>query len=218
MTSTFPPRSSPLRTDRGFSRIALPLAALLVGASQLSAQDPRLAARLPHGTALAIQALMDSAGRQGLPTDPLVQKALEGQSKGADSAQIIAAVHGLLTRLETGRAELGPNASEADLVAAAAALRAGASSASLHALRLLRPNQPLFVPLSVLADLMTEGIPADRAWDSVREMASSGASDAAFLSLRDRMTGTSGGGTSPRLPPVPERPPGNQRPDRPEQP
>jgi hypothetical protein len=173
-------------------------------ATALGAQEPRLAARLPAGTASATQRLVDSASHDGLPAEPLVQKALEGESKGADSASIVRAVQALLERLRLARRSLG-HATEPELVAAAAALRAGASPASLVALRAVRPDQPLVVPLSVLADIIAAGVPPERAWSSVREMASTGAGDAAFLALRDRLTGTPG--TADVLPPESRRPP-----------
>jgi hypothetical protein len=161
--------------------------------------------RLPSGTAAAIQTLVDSAAARGIPADPLVLKALEGESKGADSVRIVSAVRLLVTRLVASQQALGPQASEAELVAGAAALKAGAAPASLNALRALRRERPLVVPLSVLADLLTVGIPAAAAWSSVEQMASTGASDAQFIALRDRLTGSAE--PTQRLPPSPERPP-----------
>lgn len=186
-----------------------------MGAHPLFGQDVRLTERLPAGTALVVQRLVDSADRERLPGDPLVQKALEGVSKGADSVRIVRAVEVLLANLRTGRRELGAQTSNAELVAAAAALRAGASATALRSLRLLRHDQPLVVPLSVLADLMTVGVPAEEAWNTVRDMASSGASDAAFLALRDRVASPKAPSSNGRLPPAPERPPAPPLPDQP---
>ncbi len=173
-------------------------------ASPLAAQEPRLVARLSPGLATVTQRLVDSASHDGLPAEPLIQKALEGESKGADSTSIVRAVEALLERLRVARRSLS-GGTEPELVAAAAALRAGASPVTLGALRALRPNQPLVVPLSVLADIITAGVNPERAWSSVREMASTGAGDAAFLALRDRMTDAPG--PAERLPPEARRPP-----------
>jgi hypothetical protein len=180
------------------------LALAALATAPLHAQDPRLG-RLPEATAAAVQRIVDSAVAQELPADPLVLKALEGNSKGADSARIVGAVRLLSMRLTAARQDLGGAATEAELVAAAAALRAGAASASLRTLRALRHDRSLVVPLGVLADLLTAGIPAPEAWSSVQEMATSGASDDQFLALRDRLT-SSDAATRP-LPPRPERPP-----------
>jgi len=194
--------------------VALGVACLLTPV-RLGAQDPRLAVRLPGGVARSVQATIDSATADGLPADPLVQKALEGWSKGADSTRIVTAVRALAGSLQSARQALGAAAPTADLVAGAAALRAGAQPALLTTLRNLRGTDPLAVPLSVLADLLTAGIGPERAWSSVREMASRGASDAAFLRLRDELV--PGTGDRP-LPPAVERPPGSPLPtsrDRP---
>ncbi len=180
---------------------ALLLAAGL-GSVPLAAQDARLAARLPTGTRLAVERLMDSARAGGLPTEPLVRKALEGESKGADSARIVSAVASLARYLGQARQALGAGADEATLVAGAAALRAGAQPARLRALDSLRSRERLAVPLSVLADLLTSGVEPERAWTTVRQMATQGAPDADFLELRERLTGARQG-----LPPAAERPP-----------
>lgn len=172
----------------------------------LAAQDARLAARLPTGTRLAVERLMDSARAGGLPTEPLVRKALEGASKGADSARIVSAVATLARYLGQARQALGTGADEATLVAGAAALRAGAQPARLRALDSLRSRERLAVPLSVLADLLTSGVEPERAWTTVRQMATQGAPDADFLELRERLTGGRQG-QAPGLPPAAERPP-----------
>ena len=191
-------------------RTLLPCAALLlvVGLTTvpLAAQDARLAARLPPGTRLAVERLMDSARAGGLPTEPLVRKALEGESKGADSARIVSAVATLARYLGQARQALGTGADEATLVAGAAALRAGAQPARLRALDSLRSRERLAVPLSVLADLLTSGVEPERAWTTVRQMATQGAPDADFLELRERLTGGRQG-QAPGLPPAAERPP-----------
>jgi hypothetical protein len=193
-----------LRTERFFLT-----ALLLAGAAPLAAQDARLAERLPAGTAREVQRVVDSATAQGLPGGPLVLKALEGASKGADSARILAAVRALASMLGTAHGALGPSASEAELVAGAAALRAGAGAQSLVTLRKLRSAEPLVVPLSVLADLLTAGVDTGRAWNSVRDMASRGATDAAFLAMRDELVAPGRGRT---VPPAVERPPANPLP------
>lgn len=191
-------------------RPALACSALLLaaglGAAPLEAQDPRLAARLPTGTRLAVERLLDSARASGLPTEPLVRKALEGESKGADSARIVSAVATLGRYLGQARQALGTGTDEATLVAGAAALRAGAQPARLRALDSLRARERLAVPLSVLADLLTSGVEPERAWTTVREMATQGAPDADFLELRERLMGTRQG-QAPGLPPAAERPP-----------
>jgi hypothetical protein len=173
-----------------------------LAASTLHAQDPRLTNRLAVGTAAGVQRLVDSATALALPTEPLVLKALEGASKGADSTRITLAVRALLGHLQTARDVLGRLAGEPELVAGAAALRAGAPRDRLAQLSTQKRSRELTVPLSVLADLLTSGVPADDAWKNVSSMVWNGASDAQFLALRDRMNQG-----RPPLPPAAERPP-----------
>ncbi len=139
------------------------LCALLLAATPLLGQDRRLDGRLDPTTRRAVLALADSARAAGLPTEPLIQKALEGESKGADGARIVAAVHALLGRLHAARAALGPGASEAELTAGAAALYAGIAPARLERLRKASHGAPLALALVALSDLVQRGVPPDTA-------------------------------------------------------
>ena len=96
-------------------------------------QDQRLAQRLDSTTAVAVQRIVDSARRVGLPTEPLVQKALEGSTLGASGPRIETAVSALAAQLGQARAALGDNADEAELTAAAGAIRAGLADLRAHA-------------------------------------------------------------------------------------
>ena len=89
------------------------------------AQDERLTERLDPATASQVQQVVDSARRGGLPGEPLVQKALEGGTLGASDDRIVAAVQTLHGQLRRAREALGGQASDAELTAAAGALRAG---------------------------------------------------------------------------------------------
>lgn len=136
------------------------LATLLI-AAQIAAQDPRLE-RLDPETRSLVVAVVDSAHAVGLPGEPLVQRALEGATKGAPGARIVAAVRRLATDLGTARTALGARASAPELEAGVAALRAGATPQVLTQLRDVR-RPPLTMALSVLADLVASGVPADSA-------------------------------------------------------
>ena len=129
--------------------------------SAAHAQDPRLA-RLDPQTQTQVAAILDSARTAGLPLEPLVDRALEGASKGASGDRISAAVRKLATDLAAARKALG-NSDAAELEAGASALRAGVKPETLARLRASRPRQPLTVPLAVLADLVARGVPADTA-------------------------------------------------------
>jgi hypothetical protein len=148
------------------------------------AQTERLAGRLDERTRAAVIAIVDSVRSSGVPADPLVNKALEGASKGADGARIVAAVRALAANLGTVRAALGAGATEPELVAGAAALRAGASVAFLGRLRASYPREPLVVPLAVMADLVARGVPADTAEGSVLALVKAGVREADLVAFR----------------------------------
>jgi hypothetical protein len=144
------------------------LAALLL-VTQVGVHDPRLD-RLDPDTRSAVAALVDSAHNAGLPVEPIIQRALEGATKGASSARIVTAVRRLAVDLGTARTALGMSASEAELESAVAALRAGATPDVLVQLRDVR-RPPLTMALSVLADLVASGVPADSATAAVLALA-----------------------------------------------
>ncbi|MDQ6830592.1 MAG: hypothetical protein M3081_17165, partial [Gemmatimonadota bacterium] len=75
-------------------------------------------------------------------------------------------------------------ASPSDLVAGAAALKAGVQPATLTRLRAARPKDPLAVALVVLADLVARGVPADTASKLILAVATTKAGDEAFDALR----------------------------------
>src|SRR6266566_2166729 len=143
--------------------------------------DPRLE-RLDAATRPAVAALVDSAGRALLPTEPLVQRALEGATKRASGELIVAAVRRFAVELGHARDALGSTASPAELSAGAAALRAGASPTVLARLRQAR-REPLTMPLAVLADLVASGVPVDSAAAAVLALAAR-ARDADLVEFR----------------------------------
>jgi hypothetical protein len=174
------------------------LVLLLVLPAAVQAQDARLVGRLDSATAARVQQVVDSARRDRLPTEPLVQKALEGGTLGASGERIIAAVVALRGQLGRAREALGESASEAELTAAAGALRAGLPPTSLRRLQSLRSGRPLVVPIAVLTDLVAEGVPADQATRSVLDLARNGRPDDEFVALRRQVQLQRRGGTSNR--------------------
>jgi len=144
-------------------------ATLVAGTAAAQRPDSRLE-RLDSITRPIVAALVDSARAAALPTEPLVQRALEGATKRATADRIVAAVRGLALDLGHARHALGPTASPPELTAAAAALRAGAPAATLTELRRVR-RASLIVPLAVLTDLVASGVPVDSAAAAVLSLA-----------------------------------------------
>jgi len=144
-------------------------ATLVAAAAAAQRRDSRLE-RLDSTTRPIVAALVDSARAAALPTEPLVQRALEGATKRATGDRIVAAVRRLALDLDRARDALGSTASPPELTAAAAALRAGAPPAILTALRRVR-RESLTVPLAVLTDLVATGVPVDSAAAAVLSLA-----------------------------------------------
>jgi hypothetical protein len=174
-----------INATSGMGRATLLVAAALgIGAVRLSAQDARLAALSDAGTRARIGAVIERARGASLPVEPLVDKALEGARKRAPDARIIEAVTSLEARLDSSRVALGSASSEAELVAAAAALQAGVGPAVLAQLRHERAGRSLAVPLVVLSDLVTRGVPHDTASALILLVAHEGLGDETLLAIQ----------------------------------
>ncbi len=138
----------------------------VTGAQGVGARDVGALRQLDGRASASLKAqvtfVADSVAHAGLPVAPLVDKTLEGISKGADDNRIMIAVRGVANDLGIARRALGPS-SDNELAAAVAALRAGSTPAGLTQLRKELPGRQLVVPLSVLASLIVDGAPAPSA-------------------------------------------------------
>lgn len=171
-----------LARSLGISAILLACATFAAGA-----QDARLSARLDARTVTAVTCVLDSARTRSLPTEPLVQKALQGAAKRAPAERVVAAVRELMGELTVARSALGARSSEAELVAGAGALHAGIPAATLTRVRDLRGSEPVTVALGTLADLVARGVPVDGAVSAIVALASRGAPDADFVTFSNQV-------------------------------
>lgn len=179
--------------------------ALLALAATAGAQDSLRSrgvdplARLDPHTRTVVETLLDSARLAGLPTDPIESKALEGISKRASGRLIVLRVRETLHTLRTAREALGPQATSDELVAGAGALRVGLTTVELSQLARSRTTRNLLtVPLVVLSDLISRGVPRDTASTTIFQLWQRGAADDDFLGLwrgveRDIVSGTDPG-------------------------
>lgn len=185
-------------------RLLVPSVVLLFTAVVAGAQDSVPArdldplSKLDQSTRYAVEMLLDSARLAGLPTNPLESKALEGMSKRASGRLIVMRVREVFRTLREARVALGPQATSDELTAAAGALRVGITSAEIAQLVRTRHEKQLTVPLVVLADLITRGVPRDTASLTIFQLWQRGAADDDFLGLwrgveRDIVSGTDPG-------------------------
>lgn len=152
-----------------------------VAAAQRS-EDARLA-RLDSTTRVAINVVLDSARKSRLPTEPIIDKALEGSKKGAEGERIVTAVRGLFAELRTARSALGTGASTAEINAGANALHAGLPMRNLAQLRAASQHagrSRVTLPLTVATDLVARGVPVGVASDVILSLAKAGLRDADF--------------------------------------
>ena len=150
-------------------------------------EEARLRARLKPEVATSVIEVVRSAAAQGLPTAPLVARALEGASRQAEDAAILDAVRRYSAGLAAARRALGPTARASELDAGAGALMAGVPEDSLASLRRARPSGSLVIPLVVLSDFVARGVPVASASNTVLAATRAGAADPALLRMRERI-------------------------------
>jgi hypothetical protein len=128
----------------------------------------------------AVEALADAAERDGLPSDPVYAKALEGVAKGVPEARLLPALDQFAGRLRVARDVLGAAAQAPLLVAGVDALARGVPTETLRGLAAAE-RRP--VAIVVLGDLVQSGLPADAALEVVREALARRAPDEALLDI-----------------------------------
>ncbi len=181
--------------------LTLVLSSTLTGA--LDAQDvqPRLDGRVSPEVQRAVQRIAADAAAQGLPIDPLVQKAIEGAAKGVPGDRVIAAVRALAGRLGQSMAavrEGGVSTPGGDIVEGGAdALNAGLTGPEVSDLvRVSQPPQDPTLTLRVAATLAALGVPAKQVLTLLQGLISNGGSQSDLLGLPGQVqTGVAQGAT-----------------------
>lgn len=141
----------------------------------------RIRSALPEAQAGRVLEMIGAADRAGLPSGVLEQLALQGVIKGIAPATLIRALEQEAARLGQARTALGQDGrvvSEAELRAAADALRRGVPADVVGQLARQAPQQrALTVPVFVLGSLADRGVPSSAALAMVSERLSEGADD-----------------------------------------
>lgn len=143
------------------------------------AQDPRTGARLDPASLAAINAMVDSAKAQGIPVGPLHDKVNEGVAAGADGPHIVTAVRILSMDLASAYKALGSRATVDEIKAAAYAMHAGVPAVELGKMKKQSGlRRSLTLPFTVLADIVSRGVPVETAANAIRSLMGKGARDA----------------------------------------
>src|SRR5437016_11920574 len=138
---------------------------LMLVASPLAAQSvrSRLEARVPMAAVPTVDSLVQVAAREGVPTEPLVQKALEGGAKHVSAPRIGAAAQEMLEQLRDARALLvragdAPPATAAEVTTIYAALKRGLPGPVVERVGAALPQEPRGSALHSVAALAPSGL------------------------------------------------------------
>jgi hypothetical protein len=156
------------------------LTILLIGSAFRSteAQDPRLSNRLDAPTRKALSAIVDSARAQGIPVEPLMEKVYQGLAMGADGSRIVVAVRSLTFEMGNAHRVLGAVATTDELKAAASAVHAGVPAVELGKMKKQSGlRRSLTLPFTVLADIVSRGVPVSAATNAIKSLVGAGAKD-----------------------------------------
>lgn len=162
--------------------VALVLAS--ASAAPASAQGTSVLPIADAKARVAVEREIARAQAKGLPTQPLIAKAMEGVTKQATGERIRVAVASQAKRLEQARALLAPSQSVAELTSGADALAVGVPAPMLKQLRAAWPvDRSVAMPLDVLTELVARGIPAKHALEQITALMKRGATPSQIASL-----------------------------------
>jgi hypothetical protein len=159
--------------------LALALLATPLAAGAAQSVRGRLEHRVPLAAIPALDSLVQLAATEQLPTEPLVQKALEGGAKHVPAHGIVAAVRASLDQLRDARALLAragdaPPVTAAEVTTVSAALRRGVAAPVVERIVAAFPNQPRSSALHGVADLVAHHFDPDSSADLILEAARQG--------------------------------------------
>ena len=121
-------------------------------------------------TARVLGDIFENAAARGIPTAPLIDRALEGAARKVGGSRIISAVRDLSAALADAREALGGQSTLDELKAGASALRAGIDENTLRSVRASRPGRTIELPLVVLTDIVGRGVPGTVAREAVTKL------------------------------------------------
>lgn len=142
------------------------------------------ASRFDSLTATSLRSIFDEAYDRGLPVRLLVNRALEGAARRVSGPRILRVVREFSDALAAAKFALGDGSTEAELDAAAVAIRAGIEPRTLAGLRTTRPAGTAVTALVVLTDLVGRGVPLPTAREAVTALATQSRSDEALTGLQ----------------------------------
>lgn len=155
-------------------RPAAVLLALLAAPLPAQSVRARLEGRVPAAAVPTVDSLVQTARREGLPTEPLVQKALEGGAKHAAAPRVVTAVLVSLSQLRDAhdllvRAHDEPPVTPGEVTTVAWALRSGLPPRVVERLVTALPSPPRGSAVHAVADLISHHFDPDSSADLIIE-------------------------------------------------
>jgi hypothetical protein len=185
-----------MRLHRVHTIVALVLAS--VAAAPAFAQESVVLPIADAKARTAIERSIARAAAKGLPTQPLITKAMEGVTKQATGERIRVAVDSLAKRLEQARVLLAPSPSVAELSSGADALAIGVPGSMLKQIRAAWPaTQSVAMPIDVLTELVARGIPAKSALVQITTLMARGATPSQIAALGSSVQSDVAAGLAP---------------------
>ena len=167
-----------------------PLLLLFCLWSSLAGQSvrARLEGRVPAASLPAIDSLVGVAAAEGLPTEPLIQKAIEGGAKRVSATRIVEAVAANIEQLRGARALLvragdAPPVTALEVTAVASALKRGLAAPLVERIVTALPDQPRSSALHALADLVAHRFNPDSSVDLIIAAVGEGVRGLRFLDV-----------------------------------
>lgn len=150
--------------------VASPLILVAQSPPPPTSGSARLAGRVPPAALPAIDSIIATAVAESLPTEPLVQKALEGGAKNVPPDRLVTGVRRGLLQLRQARAIVshavpGQPIPEGHVAAVAAALARGLPAPIVERLITVAPDEPPGPVLHAAADLVAHRFDPDSAVD-----------------------------------------------------
>lgn len=184
---------------RSVRQLALLAAVAGSAVAQQPSADERLGSRLDASTRDQVVALVDSLKSEGLPTEPIIDRALEGASKRAEGSRIVAVVRGYAGHLRVARSVLGPASTPREIVAGANALKAGIKTEELQRVRAARDGIRYAVAFDVLTGLKNRSVPNDTAVRVIASLVKLAANDQQYVTLLDQIESAIAAGMPPAV-------------------
>jgi hypothetical protein len=179
---------------------AIAAAAVLValsGASLGAQQDAQVTAIRDDATRSVVMEQLTIAKERGVPSEPLLSKALEGVAKNATSSTIRAAMSMLQKRLAKAHDLLGPSATVDELSAGADALSVGVPDKTLKLMREAAPRRSIALEIGVLTELVARHVAPKKASQMILDLMARGATGAQLTALNAAVQSDVAAGLTP---------------------